>query len=224
MKPIRLVIVEARTLFRQGLAALLAAEAGLEIVGEAGEVEAARHLCARLQPDVILLGATPPQGEEADSLVALAILRVDCPRAAILVIGEAGEASLSGQALSEELARAERQRALSLGAARYVRPTLDGGELARVLHTIAEEAAGEASSPSPSEDPPSCKKGMLLTERDQAVMELIAQGLSYKEIASRLGISLPTVKTHVCNMLKKLELEGRTQLALYAVTHQKDNY
>ncbi|HZT40665.1 MAG TPA: response regulator transcription factor [Chthonomonadaceae bacterium] len=222
MKPIRLVIAEARTLFRQGLVALLASEADLEIVGEAGHADEARRLCTRVQPDVILLDAALPHGEETDGLAAIAGLRVCCPHAAILVIGEAGEANLPGQLLSEEqmraAAQAERQRALSLGAAGYARSTIDGSELARLIHTLVSEAAGE---PAP-EDHAGCRKRPLITERDQAVIELIAQGLSYKEIASRLGISLQTVKTHVGNMLKRLELADRIQLALYALTHPPD--
>src|SRR5690348_2022489 len=114
MKPIRVVIAEARTLFRQGLAALLASEADLEIVGEAGSAEEVRRLCTRVQPDVILLDAALPSEEETDGLAAIPGLRVCCPHAAILVLGEAGEASLSGHALSEDegkaAAQVERQR------------------------------------------------------------------------------------------------------------------
>lgn len=227
MKPIRLVIAEARTLFRQGLAALLASEADLEIVGEAGNAEEARRLCTRVQPDVILLDAVLPHGDEPDGLAAIAGLRVCCPHAAILVIGEAGEASLPGLTLSEEQVRAaaqvERQRALSLGAMGYVRATIDAGELARTIHALVSEAAGESSALQAIEAHAGCRKRPLITERDQAVMELIAQGLTYKEIASRLGISLQTVKTHVGNMLKRLELADRTQLALYALTHPPES-
>jgi DNA-binding NarL/FixJ family response regulator len=92
-----------------------------------------------------------------------------------------------------------------------------------MVHTIQSEADGEVLGPSQNpqaaEEHASSRWRCLITERDQAVMVLIAQGLSNKEIASRLGISLQTVKIHVSNMLKRLELADRTQLVVYALTH-----
>jgi DNA-binding NarL/FixJ family response regulator len=225
MKPVRLVIAEGRTLFRQGLAALLRAEADF-VVSEAGDAAEARRVCLRVQPDLILLDAALPDGAGHDGLAVTASLRVHCPQAAIVVIGEAEGAAAPAAESREEW---ERRRALQAGAAAYLRPTVDQAELFRTLRTAAAVRGGDdsLSSLSPAEiapgDAASPETGAdgkpVITERERAVIALLAQGLCNKEIAHRLGISTQTVKNHVSHLLEKLALADRTQLAVYAIEH-----
>lgn len=228
MKPIRLVIAERRTLFRQGLAALLSADPDFVVVGEAADADEARRVCARVLPDLILLDAALPNGDEVDGLAAIAGLRVCCPRASLIVIGEAGDTPESGRRVAsdraETAAQTERRHALQLGAAAYVRPTVDYTELLRSLRAIGaadraqEDTFNEAAGRENAGGEITGEARIHLTEREQAVIGLIAQGLCNKEIAHRLGISTQTVKNHVSHLLEKLALADRTQLAVYAIT------
>ncbi|HZO89852.1 MAG TPA: response regulator transcription factor [Chthonomonadaceae bacterium] len=230
MAKVRVVIAEGRTLFRQGLAALLNAEADFQVVGEAADADAARRVCIHAMPDLILLASALLEDREEDSLSVIAGLRVCCPTATIVVLGEAG--ALAAEEAEPEAAQAERRRALRLGAAAYLHVQLDRAELLRALRAVAAarggaDVEGDAAPPedsaagctSPGEAGPNGKStpAAAITERERAVISLIAQGLCNKEIAHRLGISIQTVKNHVSHLLEKLALADRTQLAVYAL-------
>jgi DNA-binding NarL/FixJ family response regulator len=228
MQRIRLVIAEARTLFRQGLAALLAAEPDFDIVGEAGDTDEVRRVCSRVHPDLILLDAALPDPATPDGLAIISGLRVLCPQAAIVVLGEAGSGGSSGLVLPESetdtAAQAERRRALQLGAAACLQPSIDHEELIRALRTALTAQHCQDSAEEEVADAESAEAGhrrregrQSITVREKAVIGLVAQGLCNKEIAHRLGIRTQTVKNHVSHLLEKLALADRTQLALYAL-------
>jgi two-component system nitrate/nitrite response regulator NarL len=232
MSRIRLVVAEGRTLFRQGLVALLSTEADFVVVGEAANAEEAHRTCLHVLPDLILLDATLPGGDCAERLDIVTRLRACCPLAAIVVLGEAEplEAEDSAGAMTAQI---ERHRAHYLGAAAYLHAGLDHGELVRALRTVAAARPGtDVNSDSTiaeglhqprsagteySSEPGSISSKSSLTERESAILVLIAQGLCNKEIAYRLGISTQTVKNHVSHLLEKLALADRTQLAVYTL-------
>ena len=206
MEGIKVLIVDDHTVVRKGIRALLETEPGITVVGEAGDGEAAVHKALALKPDVVLMDLVMPK---LDGVRATRELKEKLPGVKILVltsfaedkrIVEAIEAGALGYLLKdsspEDLLRAIREvhrgeSSLHPKVAQRLISRLRGGE---------EERAWKE-----------------LSERELAVLRLIARGLSNREIAKELGISEPTVRTHVSNILRKLHLKSRTQAALYAL-------
>lgn len=207
MAPIRLLIVDNHTLFRQGLVSLLQSELGLEVVGEAASGEAALQLTQELRPDVVLMDVKMPG---MDGVEATRRLLEAMPQARVLML-----------TVSEE--EENLFAAIQAGARGYILKNADADEL---LQAIQRVHAGEAMlSPvmtlrllqtlrsggalAPASDLP-------LTSREQDVFYLLAQGASNRQIAETLTITENTVKTHVRNILEKLELNNRSEVAAYA--------
>jgi len=225
-------VAAGRTLFRQGLAALIAGADGLALAGEAADADEARRVAARELPDLIVLDAELPCHEGGCDVVAC--LRATCGHTAIVVLGEADRAAASEEQ-AESALREERAHALRQGAAAYLPARADAGELVRLLYTLAagtlcaDSAAADPNSDGAGERAPDAIAGSRadaagpgrhrITDRERAIVVMIAQGLCNKEIAHRLAISTQTVKNHISRLLEKLELADRTQLAVYGVEH-----
>lgn len=204
---IRVLVVDDQRVVREGIAALIAEETGIEVVGQAGDGVEAVELAAKLRPDVILLDLIMPR---MDGIQAIReITRFDWePR--ILVLTSFAE---DDQVFS----------AIQAGALGYLIKDTSPEELLEAIRkvdqgesflppTIARKLMREISQPRglpPTEEP--------LTEREAVVLSLIAEGCSNREIGERLVISERTVHGHVGNVLKKLHLANRTQAALYAL-------
>jgi DNA-binding NarL/FixJ family response regulator len=180
----------------------------VEVVGEAESGKDAVQLAQRLQPDIILMDILMPNG---DGLQAATAIRKDLPEIAIIF--------LTSSETDEHLFEAIR-----LGAAGYLLKNLDADEL---FDLIAGIASGEAAitramaarllkgvSNHSILAPEGCEG---LTEREIEVLQLVARGASNPQIANQLFITINTVKTHLRNILVKLNLENRTQVAAYAV-------
>ncbi len=220
MTQIRTIIAAERTLFRQGLVALVGADQLFVVVGEASDPDEARRTAEREHPELIVLDSDLTRAEGGCEIVSR--LRAACPAAAIVVLGEADRTS-SPEAAAEEALRSERAQARGQGADAYLPARADRSELLRVLSaaTATKKCAdddGHAASNIPHWPVRSGHRHRI-TEREQAIVALIAQGLCNKEVAHRLGISTGTVKNHVSHLLEKLALADRTQLAVYAVEH-----
>jgi DNA-binding NarL/FixJ family response regulator len=202
--PIRLMLVDDHTIVREGLRLLLSQEPEIQIVAEAGEGLAAVETALATRPDVILLDLMLPgiNGLEV-------VRRVVAGHAACRIV------LLTSFAESDDVAAA-----LQAGAAGYLlkdvlKPELLDGirRAARgepVMHPEAQrKLIQRLSQPKPETD--------ALTERELEVLGLIARGRSNREIALDLHITEGTVKGHVSNILAKLNLQDRTQAALFAV-------
>lgn len=210
--PIRLLVVDDHTLFRRGVVALLSQNAGLQVVGEAGDAaEALRH-AARLQPDVILLDNHLPGVRGVDALPGL---RDAAPRAAVLML-----------TVSED--EADLAAALRGGAQGFVLKTIDSDDLLRAIESCARgesvispamtgklftafRGAPVAAAAAVPADGLQC-----LSPRERETLRHIARGASNKEIARALDIAETTVKIHVQHILRKLDLSSRVQAAVYA--------
>jgi DNA-binding NarL/FixJ family response regulator len=211
MKPIRVLIADDHALFRRGLASLLAAEPGFEVVGEAVNGEQALTLARELMPDVILMDVSMP---EVDGLAATRRIKAEIPQARIVIL----TVSDVERDLFEAIKNGAQGYLLKKIEPQALFGTLRGvvqGEApvsrlmaARLLEEFSRHRRQTESAP-PFSAP--------LTEREKDVLEHVALGRSNKEIASALGITENTAKNHLKNILEKLHLENRVQAATFAL-------
>ena len=206
---IRLVVVDDHPVVREGLRSFLGSRDGLEVVGEAGDVDEAVAVVDELGPDVVLLDLVLPGGGGVAALPRLLALD-PVPKVIILTSFGGDEQVLA---------------ALRAGASGWLGKDVPPAELESAIRTvhrggsvldpaIATRVLAEVASPGGG-DP-----GLdQLTAREREVLALLGLGLSNKDLAARLFVAEKTVKTHVSAVLAKLHLTDRTQAALYAVHH-----
>jgi NarL family two-component system response regulator LiaR len=211
MNKIRLLIVDDHAVVRQGLRGFLELLDDFEIVGEGSNGAEAVSLAAALKPDVILLDLIMP---EMDGIEATRRIRLADPKARILI--------LSSFSNDDNVLPAIRA-----GAMGYLLKDIDPDDLAKALREthqgrsqlhpdIAMKLITHVQQDEPQEDSVSDQLKEL-TERELDVLRLIARGMSNREIGVALSISHTTVKTHVSNLLSKLDLADRTQAAILAI-------
>ena len=218
--PISVFVIDDHTLFRRGLIALIAQDAGLRVVGEAGDAGEALRLVPALAPQVILLDNHLPGVLGVD---AIAGLRVASPgsRVVMLTVSEDGQdlaaalrngaqgyllKTIDGDLLSEALRRAARGE-----------PVVSPEMMGKLVAAFQSQGAPEPQAPEPDEVPAS-----PLSPREEEVLVQIARGASNKEIARTLDIAETTVKIHVQHILRKRGLSSRVQAAVYASERQRD--
>ncbi|NLF78204.1 MAG: response regulator transcription factor [Chloroflexi bacterium] len=208
---LKVLIVDDHKLFRQGLISLMRTREGVaEVIGEAATAQEAVELAERLQPDVVLMDIYMPNG---DGLQATREIKRRFPHIAVVI--------LTSSERDEHLLEAVRSEASG-----YLLKNLDADELFNVLEGISQGEAGitraMASHVLKGLAAPSMREADhvdVLTEREIAVLHCVATGASNLQIADELVISVNTVKTHLRNILEKLQLDNRTQAATYAIEH-----
>jgi len=207
-EPIRILIADDHTLFRDGMAALLATNEGTEVVGQASSGREAIENAASLQPDVILMDIQMP---EINGIEATRQIVSTSPHIGVIVVTMFED---------DDTVFA----AMRAGARGYV---LKGADQDQMLRTIEAVARGEALFGSAIADRlmayfnkprPAGPAEVFpdLTEREREVLELIAQGLDNREIARRLTISHKTVRNHVSNIFNKMQVAGRAEAIIRA--------
>ncbi|WP_262706320.1 MULTISPECIES: response regulator [Streptomyces] len=204
---IRVLLVDDHQVVRRGLRTFLQVQDDIEVVGEASDGEEGIARAEELRPDVVLMDVKMPG---VDGIEALRTLRdLDNPARVLVVTSFTEKRTVVP--------------ALRAGAAGYVYKDVDPEALARAIRSVhsghvllqPEVALALLSQ----EDGGGQGRGGSLTEREREVLALIADGRSNREIARALVLSEKTVKTHVSNILMKLDLADRTQAALWAVRH-----
>ncbi|MEV7564502.1 response regulator transcription factor [Streptomyces tanashiensis] len=211
-KPIRVLLVDDHQVVRRGLRTFLEVQDDIEVVGEASDGAEGVDRAEELRPDVVLMDVKMPG---TDGIEALKRLRELANPARVLIVTSFTE-----------------QRtvvpALRAGACGYVYKDIDPDALAGAIRSVhaghvllQPEVAGALLAQEDSHG--GTGRGSTLTEREREVLGLIADGRSNREIARALVLSEKTVKTHVSNILMKLDLADRTQAALWAVRHGLTN-
>lgn len=204
---IRVFIADDHAIVRNGIAALLATEPDIEVIGDASNGEEAVLAAKELHPDVILMDLVMPG---MDGIQAIQQIRTQDPDARILVMTSFATDEMVFPAIKS-------------GALGYLLKDSSPEELVTAIHQvyrgepslhpqIARRVLQEISQP-----PTQTRTEEPLTERELEVLKLIARGMSNQEIAEQLVISETTVRTHVSRILSKLHLASRTQAALYAL-------
>ncbi|WP_418956286.1 response regulator [Streptomyces tritici] len=207
-RTIRVLLVDDHQVVRRGLRTFLEVQDDIEVVGEAADGAEGVARAEELRPDVVLMDVKMPG---MDGIEALRKLRELANPAKVLVVTSFTE-----------------QRtvvpALRAGASGYVYKDVDPDALAGAIrsvhagHVLLQPEVADALL-SQEEGQSGTGRGSTLTEREREVLGLIADGRSNREIARALVLSEKTVKTHVSNILMKLDLADRTQAALWAVRH-----
>ena len=212
---IRILLIDDHTLFRSGVRALLQKQSDFEVVDEAADGVEGIKRAKQHRPDVILLDLNMPG---LSGLQALQLLVEDLPDTAVIVLTVSEE--------GEELATALRS-----GARGYL---LKNIETEALTSAIRRAAAGEPvisdamtaklvqqfqAPASPAPTPLPRGETAPLTARERDIVQGLVRGESNKVIARELGVAESTVKIHVQNILKKLNLASRVQVAVYAVEH-----
>ena len=212
MTPVRVLLVDDQALFREALAVLLGASAGLEVVGEAGNGEEAVARVAAAGPDVVLMDLRMPV---LDGVSATRRIRAEHPATQVIALTTFDDdadvfAALRAGAVGYLLKDVSSERLVeAVRAAARGESVLQPSVAAKVVARFAQLPDAEAvPPPQPLADP--------LSAREHEVLRLLAEGRSNREIAAALFLAEGTVKNHVTSVLGKLGVRDRTQAALRA--------
>jgi DNA-binding NarL/FixJ family response regulator len=205
---IRVFVVDDHPLFRRALHDLLTAESGIELAGEAATLDEARVGIAEQEPDVVLLDLRFPEGSGLDLCLELR----DQPSEVLV--------------LTSSVDPREVLDAVEAGAAGYLLKSADVDEYVQAVRDVAEGRSvvdpgvmghllDRIRSPSTAD-----RLGTL-TAQESRILDLLAEGLSNRDIAGRIGTTEKTVKNHVSIILRKLDLANRTQAALFVAERRR---
>ncbi len=204
-RTIKLLLVDDHGIVREGLRALLDDGEEFVIVGEAGNGDEACDAVRRLHPDIVLMDLKMPGMAASD---AIRVIRATSPSVKVIALTSYAE---DGQV----------REIMAAGAAGYILKDVTKSDFVTALRTVAggqtwlhplaqrslvEQLRNRQADPI-----------ALLTQRERSVLELIARGMSNRQIGDELHLTEGTVKGYVSTILAKLKLEDRTQAALFAV-------
>ncbi|WP_391560667.1 response regulator [Robertmurraya sp.] len=206
---IRVVFVDDHEMVRIGVSSYLSAQPDIEVVGEADNGKAAIPMVLELRPDIVLMDLVM---KEMDGIEATRQIIAEWPEAKIIIVTSF---------LDDEKV----YPALEAGATSYMLKTSKASEIANAVRAtfhgqsvLEPEVTGkmmmkmrQKNDVAPHEE---------LTSREMEILLLMAEGKSNQEIADDLFIALKTVKTHVSNVLSKLQVQDRTQAVIYAFKHE----
>lgn len=205
---IKLLIVDDHEMVRLGLTSYFSILKDIEVIGEAKNGAEGVKMALNMNPDVILMDLVM---DVMDGIEATKVILSEWPAAKILI-------------LTSFIDDEKVYPALEAGASGYLLKTSTASEIAEAIRRTysGEEIIEEEVSKKIKEDELNGDRRKLhqtLTNRELEVLHLIAEGLPNQEIADELFITLKTVKTHVSNILSKLEVSDRTQATIYAFKH-----
>lgn len=205
---LRVLLADDHAVVREGLKALINSQSGMEVVGEAADGRTAITKAKEIRPDVVVMDLSMP---ELNGVQATRELSLQCPEVKVL-------------ALTVHEERSYLRDLIEAGASGYV---LKRSAAEDLIHAVQVVARGDVYlDPSVTAvvlgklaraHPPSDGSSLDLSDRETEVLQLIAQGHSNKEIASRLKISIKTVETYKARSMEKLGLTGRADIVRFAL-------
>ncbi|QGQ48417.1 response regulator transcription factor [Metabacillus sediminilitoris] len=205
---IKVVFVDDHEMVRIGVSSYLSAQPDIEVIGEADNGKKGVELCLELRPDVILMDLVM---NEMDGIEATKEIIASWPEAKIIIVTSF---------LDDEKV----YPALEAGATSYLLKTSKASEIAGAVRAtfhgqsiLEPEVTGKMMMKMRQKDVTHAHDH--LTSREMEILMLMAEGKSNQEIADELFIALKTAKTHVSNILSKLEVQDRTQAVIYAFKH-----
>ena len=203
-RPIRVLLVDDHSVVRSGLSAMLSAEEGLELAGEAADGAEAVRLCQRLKPDVVLMDLLMPV---MDGVSATRAIHESCPQSRIIILTSFKE-------------REQVDGALKAGAMSYLLKNVSASELVSAIRAAMSgqsKLSSEATQVLIEEMRSPAARDYDLTGREKEILSLMIDGLANTAIAERLGVSPSTAKFHVSNVLSKLGVTSRTEAVSLAL-------
>lgn len=210
MTKAKVLLVDDHKVVRQGLKALFANEPDVEIVGEAGDGREALARVPELQPDVILMDISMPG---LNGIEATRQIRQSYPDIKVIVLSMHANEEYVFQVLRAGASGYVLKQSDSLEVLTAIRAALAGGSFLSppISRTVIDDYVRRAEARRHNSDID------VLTAREREVLQLLAEGLSNREIAAQLSISVKTVETHRSNMMNKLDMSSKTELVKYAL-------
>jgi len=202
----RVIFVDDHEMVRIGISSYLSMQEGIEIVGEASNGKEGIEKTLNLKPDIVLMDMVM---NEMDGIEATAQIKCQMPKVKVVM-------------LTSFIEDKEVYRALDAGVDSYILKTSSAEEIRdAIIKTYQGESVFEKEVMMKMRARMNQKAELhdMLTEREKEILLLIAKGYSNQEIADASHITIKTVKTHVSNILSKLEVQDRTQAVIYAFQH-----
>jgi len=214
----RVFLVDDNRLMLEGLQNLLELH-DIEVAGTATDGIKAVSLARELKPDVILMDIRMP---ECDGLTATRLIKAEMPEIPIVILTTSTEDEDLFEAIKSGacgyLVKSANANEL-VGALAQVHegiPPFSPGLAAKLLREFARVAALETPVPTDGPPTPSTSESDILTPRQMEVLELVSQGLLYKEVGAKLNLSSRTIKYHMAEIMDRLHLDNRAQVLAYA--------
>jgi two-component system response regulator NreC len=209
LEKLRILLADDHAVVRDGLKALVNAEPDMEVIGEASDGRAALQKIVELRPDVVVIDISMP---ELNGIQATERIKRDYPEIKVL-------------ALTVHQEKGYLDQLLKIGASGYILKLSAADELIQAIRCVAggetfidREMANRITTDYLRKQSSSGASGAReLTDREEQVVRLVAQGHTNKEIANQLNISVKTVETHKANIMEKLDFKSRTEIVRYAV-------
>jgi DNA-binding NarL/FixJ family response regulator len=199
----RILLVEDHASFRQTLAFVFDQESEFEVVAQAGTLAEARQAMGGAEADLGVIDLALPDGEGTDLIEEL---REGNPDFAALV-------------LTASLERTEHARAVEAGAAGILHKSADVDEILDATRRLGEGELLRLAGQNREEEVEARASIEQITPREREVLQKLAEGLSNKEIAARLHMSVDTERTHMMNILNKMGVHSRLQALVFAARH-----
>ncbi len=206
---IRILLADDHTVLRAGLKALLAAQADLEVVGEAAEGSATVRLARELRPDIVVMDIGMPGVSGID---ATARIKRDLPTTKVLILSMHDDQGYLRQALKAGASGYVLKKAADTDLLAGIRAAARGEvflDPAMARHLVDEVVRPTTAPTGPA----------VLSAREQDVLRLLAHGHTNQQVADRLCIGEKSVETYKARLMDKLGLKGRAELVRYAIQH-----